>query len=102
MNDTDYVDIRAIHPDYYVQECWNCGHSEHRNRPFKVCPECFMGQKEVDHDGESVTDDGYVDYRLLWYGDVSMEEAHRRYGETSEEVWGNITPPDVEKRTVRV
>ncbi|WP_337653212.1 hypothetical protein [Halomontanus rarus] len=102
MTDQEYIDVRELHPDYYEQVCWNCGHSELRNRPFTSCPECFMGQKKTDSDGEFVTDEGYIDYRRLWYGDVSMEEAHRRYGETTDEIWGRMTPPDVDKRTVRI
>ncbi|WP_121744911.1 hypothetical protein [Natronorubrum halophilum] len=99
----EYTDVREIHPDYYEQECWNCGYSALRKRSFQTCPKCFMGQEQhEDRDSEIYTDEGYIDYRLLWYGDVSMEEAHRRYGETQEDVWKNMNPPHVDKRTVRI
>lgn len=101
MSDAQYIDVRELHPDYYEQECWNCGHSELRNQPFRCCPECFMGQEKHDPEPEHHTDEGYIDYRLLWYGDVSMEEAHRRYGETQEDVWGSRGHPSTREREVR-
>lgn len=73
-----YVDIREIHPAYREEECWNCGHTRFVRRRWRVCKECFMGQQK--HDGE------YTDYRELWYGDVSIGEAKRRYAETEEEM----------------
>jgi len=85
----DYVDIRRVHPDWWVLECWHCGHEEWvgPNRMTRVCHNCFMGQQQVDHDGEFVTDEGYTDYGRLWYGDVDdRAEYQALYEESTAEV----------------
>jgi len=99
---SEYVDIREIHPDFFEQECWNCGYTELRKRPFNSCPGCFMGQEQTGADGEYTTDEGYVDYRKLWYGDVSLEEAHRRYEENTEDTRRRIQRRRARERTVRL
>lgn len=87
-----YVDVRDIHPDWWEMECWNCGHTERigPNRHMRVCRHCFMDNKPTDHDAESTVEgpDGklYTDYRLLWYGDISIEEAQRRYEENTSDI----------------
>lgn len=99
---SDYVDVRAIHPDYYERECWNCGYSELRKRPFTCCPECFMGQKKHDYDTESRTEEGYTDYRILWYGDIPLEEAHERYEEGTKDVRESMERRRARERQVRL
>lgn len=74
---SEYVDVREVHPAYREAECWNCGYTRFVRRRWTVCKECFMGQQK--HEGE------YTDYRELWYGDVSIEEAKRRLQETEKE-----------------
>ena len=89
---SDYVDIRDIHPDWGEMECWNCGHVERvaPNRHMRICHNCFMDNSPTDTEGEYTVEgpdgESYTDYRLLWYGDVSIEEAQRRYEEKTEDV----------------
>lgn len=80
-----YVDVRDLMPNFEWQECWNCG-NEKRIRTdtpghWICCRECFMGQRKVPEErrGEYETEDGYTDYRRLWYGDVSIEQAKRKH-----------------------
>lgn len=78
----DYIDARELCVEYRQGECWNCGHTRwlwRRGVPWNVCKECFMGQRQHDHEAEYTTPEGYTDYRLLWYGDVSIAEAKRRF-----------------------
>lgn len=104
---SEYVDIRDIHPTYEWQECWNC---DNRKRirtdrpPWRVCKGCFMGQVPVDEDLQTdiTTPEGYTDYRLLWYGDVSIAEAKRRYRETTEEITERHRRRDASDRAVRL
>jgi len=97
----DYTDVRDVHPDYSKMECWNCGHTERigPNRHIRVCHNCFMDNRTTDHDGKYtvVGPDGerYTDYRLVWYGDVSYQEAQRRYKEKTADM---DFSPDIEVR----
>lgn len=59
MSQTEYVDVRAVHPDFTRRECWNCGHEWTRTRgrrtrtPMKYgkCPDCgWTGSEEINHD----------------------------------------------------
>ena len=97
-----YVDVREVHPDYREEECWNCGNTRLVKRRWTVCKECFMGQKQHGRNASSTTAEGYTDYRLLWYGDVSIEEAKRLYKETQEDVRESMGRPGESKRTVRL
>ena len=99
---SEFIDIREIHPDYYEQECWNCGYTELRNRPYRKCPECFMGQDGTDADGDYVTEEGYIDYRKLWYGDVTIEEAKRRYEANTKSVRERLKRNRGRERSVRI
>lgn len=104
----DYVDIRDVHPDYDEMECWNCGHTERigPNRRMRICHNCFMDNSPTDHDGESIVEgpDGelYVDYRLLWYGDVSIEEAQARYERRTKDARDRGRRHRARERTVRL
>lgn len=104
----DYVDIRDIHPDYSEMECWNCGHVEriHPNRHILTCHNCFMGNDPVDREASSTVEgpDGelYTDYRQLWYGDVSIEEAQRRYEESTKDIQERIERDRARERTVSI
>lgn len=104
MTDREYVDVREIHPAYRREECWNCGHTRYVKQRWRVCKECFMGQQQADEDlrGEYETDEGYTDYRLLWYGDVSLSDAKRQYQETTEALWESQGRPGERNREVRV
>jgi NMD protein affecting ribosome stability and mRNA decay len=89
----DYRDIRDIHPDWRWHECWHCGHRWRVRRPVdkRLCRHCFFGQEQLDSDdprvtGNAPTKQGYINYRELWYGDVSPAEARRRFGETKQEI----------------
>lgn len=98
----EYVNIEAIHPDYREETCWNCGNTKHVKRRWTVCKECFMGQKQHNSDASATTPEGYTDYRLLWYGDVSIEEAKRLHEKTQEEVRESMGHPGERKREVRI
>jgi hypothetical protein len=103
-----YVDIREIHPDFDEQECWSCGHTEWigPSRHTRVCHNCFVDNSPTDHDGSSVVegpdDELYVDYRLLWYGDVSLEEARQRYDEKTEGIRERAARSRARERAVRL
>jgi len=86
-----YVDVREIHPDYERRSCWNCDNTwlaRRTARGTKACHHCFMGQEQVGHPDESHDHirAGYIDYRLLWYGDVSVEEARERFVRAEDEI----------------
>lgn len=100
MTESDYTDVRELHPDFDEQECWNCGYTELRERWFRKCPECFMGQEQHDGDGEFFTAEGYIDYRLLWYGDVDLAEAKRRYDDETKEMREQLERDRARKRAV--
>lgn len=102
-----YVDIEELLPMFEWQECWNCGHQKRVRTdrpPWKVCHECFMGQQKVDpeHRGDSTTEEGYTDYRILWYGDVSIEEAKEQYRENTKDIRERHERMEARERTVRV
>ena len=105
---SDYVDVRDIHPDYSMMECWNCGHTERigPNRHMRVCHNCFMDNQPTDHETSSTVEgpDGelYVDYRQLWYGDVSIEEAQRRYEDNTKEMQERFKRDRARERTVKI
>lgn len=101
---TDYVDARDIHPDWREFECWNCGHTERvgPNRKIKMCHECFMGQDESDLSGEHLSEHGHINYRTLWYGDVSIEEAKKQYEENTAKIRERIERERARERTVRL
>lgn len=105
MNGGEYVDVRDLLDVFEWRECWNCG-NEKRVRtdqpPWKVCHECFMGQQQTDRDTEYVTPEGYVDFRRLWYGNVSIAEAKRRYEENTAEIRERHARERARDRTVRV
>lgn len=103
-----YVDIRDIHPGYSLMECWNCGHTEWvgLHRRMRICHNCFMDNEPTDHETSSTVEgpDGevYMDYRQLWYGDVSIEEAQRRYDENTKSIKESIERDRARERAVRV
>ena len=83
----DYVDIRSVHPEYWMVQCWNCGHEWFAATvsQARVCHGCLMGQEELDHESESVTPEGYMDYGRLWYGDIPRREMVERFERTKED-----------------
>lgn len=103
-----YVDARDIHPDYSEMTCWNCGHTERvgPNRHMRICHNCFMDNRPTDHETSSTVEgpDGelYTDYRLLWYGDVSIEEAQRRYEKKTKDVQERAERRRARERTVKL
>ena len=106
MSDT-YVDVRDVHPDWAEMECWNCGHVERvaPNRHTRVCHNCFMDNSPTETDSDYTVEgpDGfYVDYRLLWYGDVSVEEAQKRYESKTGDVKESIKRRRAHDRRVRI
>jgi hypothetical protein len=104
----EYADAKELHPDYTLMECWNCGHTEWigPNRHKRVCHRCFMDNSPSDHSGDSTVEgpDGqqYVDYRLLWYGDVSWEEARKKYRERTSDIRERARRDRARDRTVRL
>jgi NMD protein affecting ribosome stability and mRNA decay len=104
----EYIDVRDMHPDYSEMECWNCGATERigPNRHMRICHNCFMDNSPTDHESESTVEgpDGelYVDYRLLWYGDVSRAEARRRYKEKTADIREQSKRYDARDRAVRL
>jgi len=104
----DYIDVRDIHPDYSNMECWNCGHKERigPNRHMRICHNCFMDNDTTDHETDSTVEgpDGnlYLDYRLLWYGDVSFQEAQERYENSTKDMRERTKRKRARERTVRL
>lgn len=103
-----YIDIREVHPDYWELECWNCGATEWvgPNRHMRICHNCFMDNKPADYDTDYTVEgpDGnqYVDYRLLWFGDVSITEAQERYEEDTRDVRKSAERTRARDRAVRL
>lgn len=100
----DYVDVRAIHPDYRLETCWNCGHERYVKRQWRVCHECFMGQQANDDPSKDyVTDEGYTDYGKLWYGEVDDREEYQEIHEReTASIRETIERRKARERTVRL
>jgi len=103
-----YIDIRDIHPDWELMKCWNCGHTERiaPNQHMRVCHNCFMDNSPTDVEGEDTVkgpdDKTYVDYRLVWYGDISIEEAKRKYKRNTKEASNSIRKSRARNREVSI
>lgn len=99
----EYVDVRDVHPDWREETCWNCGNTERVRRIWRVCHECFMGQQQANRDAESVTDEGYTDYGLLWYGEADdREEYKRQYEQNTAETSDRLLRDRAMEREVRI
>jgi len=85
-----YVDIRALMSNWEYRECHNCGWrywERTDTAPKTCCDNCFMGLRGGhDPDHSAVTEDGYIDYRDVWYDSAPLHEAHRRYREKTKSV----------------
>lgn len=103
---SNYIDIRELMSNYERRECWNCGDGrwERLDAPQTImCRECFMGQRggdDRDTSKDHITPEGYVDYRQLWYGDVSLAEAKRKYEHSTKDSRERMQRMDARERSV--
>lgn len=100
----DYTDIRAIMDNYERRECHACGWEYWERldtQPRLCCRNCFMGLRGGnDPERECVTGGGHVDYRLLWYGDIPLDEAREKYRENTKETRERMERHRAEERAV--
>jgi|AKVG01.1.fsa_nt_gi hypothetical protein len=57
---------------------------------------------DVEYTVEGPDGEQYIDYRIVWYGDVSLEEARRRYERATKNDEEDIRKMRARERSVRV